>query len=69
MLPNKEQYVNHSDAYWIQPENMGKLTKGMNINEDVHVNSDISLLTLPAGKSADKNTRNSVVAAFPAPQA
>lgn len=43
MLPNTEQYVNHSKAHWVPLEYMGKLTNGMNINEYVRLNPDISL--------------------------
>lgn len=32
MLPNTEQYVNHSQARRVPLEYMGKLTTGMNIN-------------------------------------
>lgn len=43
MLPNTEQYVNHSEVCGVPLKYMGKLTNGMNLNEDVHLNPDFTL--------------------------
>lgn len=55
MLPNTEQYVNDSQARRFLLEYMGKLTNGMNINECVHLDPDISLLIVCLLWLADRN--------------
>lgn len=62
MLPNTEQYVNHRSTLGMPLKYMGKLRKGMNTNEYVRLNPDISILILSLLWPADGHIKDSSVA-------